>query len=184
MRSLVNKRIAFTTFIFMFSICSSANETKNAPFRLQSAYQPTGSSEKSCLVAKGNEGNVAIAPCGREAKPDGLYILMKSVDDYYTIRPANNSEQCLRTFAGDQKIKLAPCAEDRDTPANYSSMRDWRLIKIDGMYNLENKYKSDIGSIYSCISVTGSDDSVAVGECSIAGGSAEYNNMRLWRRVN
>lgn len=184
MRSLLFNRMAFAVFISLCSSYSFANEEINAPFQLQNVYQSKESSVKRCLVSRGDEGEVAMAACNNQPDAGGLYVLVKGADDYYTIRPVNNSEQCLRTFAGEQTVKMDHCAENRNTAANYSSMRYWKLIKIDGVYNLENKYKSDIGSIYSCFSVPVSGDNVGVGECVISGGSVEYNNMRLWRLIN
>lgn len=181
MRSLLFNGMVPTALIILFSSCSFANLSKNTPVQLQNFYQSKADSDKRCLVTKGNDGEVALAKCGKQADASGLYLLEKSEGEYYTIHPVNNAEQCLRTFAGNQNVKIDACKENSATPANYPSMRYWKLIKTGELYNLENKYKYDIGSIYSCFSVAEHGDSVGVGECSITGSSPDFNNMRMWQ---
>lgn len=183
MDTLFLKRMALASSVLLCAFCSSAREIQNQTFQLENVYQPSANNNKLCLLPEGDDGDVALDECSKQANLNGLFILVKSSGEYYTIRPATNSELCLRTFAGSQNVKLDNCAENNSMPANYSSMRDWALTKIGGLYNLQNRYKSDTGSLFSCLSVLNSSDSIGVGECAISGVNTDYNNMRLWQLV-
>lgn len=184
MRTLLFRKLAVAASFFLFTCYCTANETLNHTFQLQSFYQPTASDNKLCLMTSGGSGEVTLSACSKQPKPDGLLIMIKSSNDYYTIRPANNSALCLRTFAGTQRVKLDNCQENNETLASYSSMRYWIVTKPGDFYILENKYKNDSGSLFSCLSVLSNGESVGVGECSISGSDTDYNNRRIWQLID
>jgi len=89
------------------------------------------------------------------------------------------TSQCLRAFAGDNTVVIAPCAKAEDG-VDLNTLRQWGLERSGGYFLIINKYKTLVATA-QCLRTFSDSDAVGMDTCDPQDGS--YHSMRLWKVV-